>query len=66
MVIKMCGIIGVINENSQEKIIKGLLKMEYRGYDSCGIAYFKNNNINNINRGISNQTLFEYCISWSS
>ena len=44
MVILMCGIIGIIGNDVQNKIIDGLLKMEYRGYDSCGIAYFKNSN----------------------
>lgn len=46
MVIFMCGIIGVIGKNGQDKIINGLLNMEYRGYDSCGMAYFFNNKIN--------------------
>lgn len=43
MVIWMCGIIGVINNNAIKKIIEGLLNMEYRGYDSSGVAYFYNN-----------------------
>ncbi len=37
----MCGIIGIIgkgNENVVGKIIHGLEKLEYRGYDSAGIA----------------------------
>ncbi len=35
----MCGIIGYIgNENAVERIIYGLKKLEYRGYDSAGIA----------------------------
>jgi glucosamine--fructose-6-phosphate aminotransferase (isomerizing) len=35
----MCGIIGYIGEkNASEVIINGLLKLEYRGYDSAGIA----------------------------
>ncbi len=42
----MCGIIGY---NGKEKVIPilidGLKSLEYRGYDSAGIAYFKNNNI---------------------
>lgn len=37
----MCGIVGYIgNRNSQEILIEGLKKLEYRGYDSAGIAVF--------------------------
>lgn len=35
----MCGIVGYIgNNDSKEILIKGLEKLEYRGYDSAGIA----------------------------
>ncbi len=35
----MCGIVGYIGErDAQEVIIKGLYRLEYRGYDSAGIA----------------------------
>ena len=35
----MCGIVGYIgNKNACEVIIKGLERLEYRGYDSAGIA----------------------------
>jgi len=35
----MCGIVGYIgNRNTQEILIEGLKKLEYRGYDSAGIA----------------------------
>ena len=35
----MCSIIGCItNSNVSEPIVKGLKKMEYRGYDSVGVA----------------------------
>jgi glutamine---fructose-6-phosphate transaminase (isomerizing) len=35
----MCGIVGVVGrDNIIEKIIEGLRKLEYRGYDSAGIA----------------------------
>lgn len=39
----MCGIIGYVgkNNNAIEVIIEGLLRLEYRGYDSAGIAYVK-------------------------
>lgn len=39
----MCGIIGYIGKNHpQEILLDGLKRLEYRGYDSAGIA-FKNN-----------------------
>ncbi len=39
----MCGIIGYIgDENAAERIIYGLHKLEYRGYDSAGIAIIDN------------------------
>ncbi|QNK58543.1 glutamine--fructose-6-phosphate transaminase (isomerizing) [Paenibacillus sp. PAMC21692] len=37
----MCGIVGYIgNRGSQEILLEGLKKLEYRGYDSAGIAVF--------------------------
>ena len=37
----MCGIVGVASEGQvPEKLINGLLRQEYRGYDSSGIAVF--------------------------
>ncbi len=42
----MCGIIGYTgNNNAKEIILKGLTALEYRGYDSSGLAIFKNNEI---------------------
>ena len=35
----MCGIVGYIgHQDSKEILLKGLEKLEYRGYDSAGIA----------------------------
>ena len=35
----MCGIVGYIgSQNAQDFVIDGLEKLEYRGYDSAGIA----------------------------
>jgi len=35
----MCGIVGYVgNRNSQQILLEGLKKLEYRGYDSSGIA----------------------------
>ena len=43
----MCGIIGIIsNDNVTDKLFKGLRKLEYRGYDSSGIATINNGIIN--------------------
>ena len=37
----MCGIIGYIGKNdATKKIINTLERLEYRGYDSAGIAYY--------------------------
>lgn len=37
----MCGIIGYIGkDNSVDHLIKGLRALEYRGYDSAGVAFF--------------------------
>lgn len=42
----MCGIVGYIgNKNSTEILIDGLKKLEYRGYDSAGIAVFENSEV---------------------
>lgn len=39
----MCGIVGAIGTKESSKIVlEGLEKLEYRGYDSCGIALFGN------------------------
>ena len=47
----MCGIIGIVgknNENIVEKLLKGLEKLEYRGYDSAGIAVVNDGKINRV------------------
>ena len=42
----MCGIVGYIGNNSvEEELVQSLKKLEYRGYDSAGIAELINNNI---------------------
>lgn len=42
----MCGIIGYIGKsNSIPILINGLKNLEYRGYDSAGISYIKDNKI---------------------
>ena len=46
----MCGIMGIINKkgNAIKKVIEGLEKLEYRRYDSYGIAYLTENKIETI------------------
>jgi len=42
----MCGIVGYIgHRNALEVIISGLEKLEYRGYDSAGVALYENNQV---------------------
>lgn len=42
----MCGIVGYIGYNdSKEILLKGLEKLEYRGYDSAGIAVINNDGV---------------------
>lgn len=43
----MCGIVGYIGKNKKKIniLVDGLKKLEYRGYDSSGIAYIKDDNI---------------------
>ncbi len=47
----MCGIIGYIgNENAVEEVYEGLKRLEYRGYDSAGAAFFSGGGIKVIKR----------------
>ncbi|MEC1719158.1 glutamine--fructose-6-phosphate transaminase (isomerizing) [Schinkia azotoformans] len=42
----MCGIVGYIGqEDTKEILLKGLEKLEYRGYDSAGIAVLNENGV---------------------
>jgi glucosamine--fructose-6-phosphate aminotransferase (isomerizing) len=45
----MCGIIGITsNKPVSSTIINSLKKLEYRGYDSAGIATLSNGTINEV------------------
>lgn len=42
----MCGIVGYIGKNrALPRVLSGLKFLEYRGYDSAGVAYVKNNSV---------------------
>ncbi len=42
----MCGIIGYIgNKNAVTVVLEGLKRLEYRGYDSAGVAFFSDKGI---------------------
>jgi len=42
----MCGIIGYIGpKNSVSVVLEGLTRLEYRGYDSAGLAFFEKDSI---------------------
>ncbi|WPC68024.1 glutamine--fructose-6-phosphate transaminase (isomerizing) [Rhodoferax ferrireducens] len=39
----MCGIVGAVsNRNIVPVLVQGLARLEYRGYDSCGVAVYAN------------------------
>lgn len=47
----MCGIVGYVGkEKGIDKVMTGLKSLEYRGYDSSGIAYLKDGQINIIKK----------------
>ena len=43
----MCGIVGYVGEqkNAKEVIVEGLKRLEYRGYDTAGIALCREGSI---------------------
>ena len=44
----MCGILGYVGGNNKgvESVLNGLQNLEYRGYDSAGIAFIENSDLN--------------------
>jgi len=58
----MCGIVGFVGKNIKtEDFIEGLKKLEYRGYDSAGVAYNKFNKISVIKKAGKIVSLEEEC-----
>lgn len=42
----MCGIVGCVgNLNALDFLVDGLKSLEYRGYDSCGVAFYKKDKV---------------------
>lgn len=41
----MCGIVGLVGDVSVSDLIEGLEKLEYRGYDSAGVAFLRNSSL---------------------
>ena len=47
----MCGIVGYVGKNNaKDFLVEGLSKLEYRGYDSAGIAVVKNKKVTVVKR----------------
>ncbi len=43
----MCGIVGTLtNAKANDIVLEGLKRLEYRGYDSCGITYVSDGKLN--------------------
>ncbi|MGF7140332.1 glutamine--fructose-6-phosphate transaminase (isomerizing) [Roseimarinus sediminis] len=58
----MCGIVAYIGpKNAYPILLKGLKRLEYRGYDSAGVALFKNNNIEVFKKKGKVSELENYC-----
>ncbi len=66
----MCGIVGVVGaENTMEVLLDGLSRLEYRGYDSAGVAVYENDvkiikskgKIENLKKKIGNSSIFVGC-----
>lgn len=59
----MCGIVGYIgNDNSLDYLLHGLRSLEYRGYDSAGIATIRDNRLN-IVKAVGKVNSLEECLA---
>jgi glucosamine--fructose-6-phosphate aminotransferase (isomerizing) len=58
----MCGIVGYIgSKNAWPILIKGLKRLEYRGYDSAGVAIYHNNTLDVYKKKGKVSELENYC-----
>ncbi len=63
----MCGIIGYIGENEKKQILlDGLAELEYRGYDSAGIAVLSGENITSFKSAGKLKNLVAKCKDFSA
>lgn len=61
----MCGIFGYIGDkDAYNEVFNGLSELQYRGYDSCGIAYFVDGNFK-INKTVGTLSNLEHNITLS-
>ena len=45
----MCGIVGAVStRNIVPVLVQGLERLEYRGYDSCGVAVYAQDDSNRV------------------
>ena len=59
----MCGIVGYIGKNQAAPILlEGLSKLEYRGYDSAGIAVYNNNELE---KNMANRKFSAFCLPFA-
>jgi glucosamine--fructose-6-phosphate aminotransferase (isomerizing) len=62
----MCGIVGYIGERSaQHVVLGGLKRLEYRGYDSAGVAVLEQNGHISIRRDVGKLSNLEQLLSHS-
>ncbi|OUR86200.1 hypothetical protein A9Q85_06440, partial [Cycloclasticus sp. 44_32_T64] len=69
----MCGIVGAVAQRDiTDVLVKGLQRLEYRGYDSAGVAVISENNaeiarrrtegkVNNLEKLIEQKPLSGFC-----